>query len=224
MTMRRWIRSLTALTLMAGLAVAFCSQGLAPLAARGGDDPKNTEGKAEGSEEKPKYEKPSKAELKKMLNKMQFKVTQSEGTEPPFENEYWNNHEDGVYYCIVCDQPLFDAKTKFESGTGWPSFFQPIIEEMVGTKSDYKMLYERTECHCSRCEAHLGHVFPDGPQPTGLRYCMNSASMKFRLREEADALAKANESSESSEGDGEPLKKDDDAAKASEKSDEATSK
>ena len=119
------------------------------------------------------------AEWKKLLTAEQFEVLRKHGTEKPFTGKDWNNHENGEYVCAACGLELFASDAKFESGTGWPSFFQPIHPENVGTKSDNTFFMRRTEVHCPRCGGHLGHVFEDGPKPTGLRYCMNSAAMNF---------------------------------------------
>ena len=120
-----------------------------------------------------------KKELKTRLTPLQYSVTQEGGTEPPFDNEYWDNKEPGLYVDIVSGEPLFSSTDKFDSGTGWPSFSKPLDEKLLSFSEDYKLRLPRTEVRSKNAGTHLGHVFPDGPVPTGLRYCMNSASLRF---------------------------------------------
>ena len=138
------------------------------------------------------FRKPSDAELKKQLTPEQYQVTQHEGTEAPFRNAHWNNHEPGIYVDVVSGEPLFSSLDKFESGTGWPSFTRPLEAEAVSTRTDRSLFSARTEVRSRLADSHLGHVFEDGPAPTGLRYCMNSASMRFIPvdRLEAEGYAK----------------------------------
>lgn len=127
----------------------------------------------------------SEEEWRRELTPEQYAVCRQKGTEPAFTGAYWDHHADGTYRCVACGEPLFTAETKFDSGTGWPSFFAPITPESVATITDVSHGMRRTEVVCGACGAHLGHVFPDGPRPTGERYCMNSVSLAFDPKDKA---------------------------------------
>jgi methionine-R-sulfoxide reductase len=126
-------------------------------------------------------------ELRDKLTPLQYQVTQQEGTEPPFQNEYWDEHRDGIYVDVVSGKPLFSSRDKYDSGSGWPSFTRPLSDDAVTTREDRKLFMSRTEVRSTSSASHLGHVFPDGPKPTGQRFCMNSAALRFIPKEDLAA-------------------------------------
>jgi methionine-R-sulfoxide reductase len=169
----------TLLVLLMVAASAACSDGAAALS-QSKPQSQTSVALAKGDHKvTDSYKKPSESELKQKLSSIQFQVTQQEGTERPFQNEYWDNHQDGIYVDVVSGEALFSSRDKFESGTGWPSFTRPLVAENVKTKTDRQFGMSRTEVRSAHADSHLGHLFDDGPKPTGMRYCMNSASMRF---------------------------------------------
>jgi methionine-R-sulfoxide reductase len=167
------------MTMRSTLFVALCTASIVALGAACGAHAGETEAVMDNTPRPIRTAKPTEAELRKELTRVQYLVTQEADTEPPFHNAYWDNHKAGLYVDITTGQPLFTSNEKFDSGTGWPSFWAPVDKGAVSEHDDRAWFMRRTEVRCASCDAHLGHVFPDGPKPTGARSCMNGVALKF---------------------------------------------
>jgi methionine-R-sulfoxide reductase len=182
--MSKTLNATLAACVAAALGVAGCDRSAAAGTAATPESPASSASPAspaatEGKEPWMDFAKPADDELRDQLSSLQYQVTQHEGTEPPFRNEYWDNKEEGIYVDVVSGEPLFSSREKYDSGTGWPSFWAPLEPANLTEKTDRQLWATRTEVRSRHADSHLGHVFPDGPRPTGLRYCMNSAAMRF---------------------------------------------